>query len=265
MTTIEENAMPQEISPVRYHVLDFIRGITLISMLAYHLLWDLVYIFRVNMPWFKSDVGYVWQQSICYTFILLSGFCATLGKKRLQRGLTITAASIVITIVTLIFMPSAQIIYGVLTLIGLCSLLSIPFDKLGKKINPYVGLIVCLLLFFLTRNVYNVTYWNYGELGFEGIHILDLPEEWYANHFTALFGFPHKQFFSTDYFPLIPWAFLYFSGYFLHYIFEKHRLMKILTPNLFKPLQFIGKHTLPIYMAHQPLIYGILYLIFLFI
>ena len=249
----------------RYHLLDFIRGITLISMLAYHLLWDLVYIFRVDMPWYKSNVGYVWQQSICYTFILLSGFCATFGRNRLKRGLIVTGGSAVITLVTLIFMPSAKIIYGVLTLIGICMLISIPFDKIGKKINPYVGLSVCLLLFFITRNVYTVDYPNYGELGFEGLHIVDLPAEWYANYFTALFGFPPRGFFSTDYFPLIPWAFLFFSGYFIHAVFEKHRLMRLLTPNLCPPLQFIGKHTLPIYMAHQPVVYGILYLLFLFV
>ena len=117
----------------RYHLLDFIRGITLISMLAYHLLWDLVYIFGIKMPWYKSDLGHVWQQSICYTFILLSGFCATLGKQRLKRGLIVTGCSVVISLVTLIFMPSALIVYGVLTPIGICMLLSIPFDKVSKK------------------------------------------------------------------------------------------------------------------------------------
>ena len=253
----QKNCPQNATQKVRYHLLDLIRGITLISMLAYHLLWDLVYIFGVKIPWFKSDFAHVWQQSICYTFILLSGFCVRLGKHRLRRGLLVTGASIVISLATLLFMPSSRIIYGVLTLIGLCMLLSIPFDKIGKKINPYIGLFVCFAIFFLTRNVY------YGELGFEDLHIATLPKELYADYFTALLGFPQKEFFSTDYFPIFPWAFLFFTGYFLYGIFEKHRLTKLLTPNLCPPLQFIGKHTLPIYMAHQPIIYGSLYLIFL--
>ena len=240
----------------RYHILDFIRALTLIGMIAYHLLWDLVYLFGVDMPWFRSNWGYAWQQSICYTFIFLSGFCVCLGKRAWLRGLTVTGASIVISLVTYFFMPKQVIKFGVLTLIGVCMIIAYFFDKIGKKIPPYVGLVVCLLLFFFTRNIYK------GNLGFEGIKILTLPRELYQNDITAFFGFPHSGFFSTDYFPLFPWMFLFFSGYFLHKIFQKQGWMDILKTSLCPPLQFIGRHSLPIYMAHQAVIYGILLLLF---
>lgn len=241
----------------RYHLLDFIRGLTLVSMIAYHLIWDLVYLFGVNMPWYDSPLGYTWQQSICYTFILLSGFCVKLGKHTLRRGLIVLGSSIVVSAVTAIFMPDAIIKYGVLTLIGCCMLISFLFDKKGKKIHPVIGLIVCIVLFVFTRNVY------LGNLGFENWKLVELPQFLYQNDITAFFGFPHKQFFSSDYFPLFPWIFLFFAGYFFHGVFEKFRWMRPLSVNLLPPLQFIGKHTLPIYMIHQPVVYGILYLIFL--
>ena len=57
----------------RVEWLDSIRGITLISMILYHAVWDIVYIAKVDWDWFKSDGAYIWQQSICWTFILLSG------------------------------------------------------------------------------------------------------------------------------------------------------------------------------------------------
>ena len=59
----------------RYYFLDRLRGITVVSMVAYHGIWDLVHIFHINISWFNDVIGYIWQQSICYTFILLSGFC----------------------------------------------------------------------------------------------------------------------------------------------------------------------------------------------
>ena len=59
----------------RLHFLDALRGVTLISMIAYHGMWNLVYLFGVQAPWYRGTPGYLWQQSICWTFILLSGFC----------------------------------------------------------------------------------------------------------------------------------------------------------------------------------------------
>ena len=58
----------------RYGIFDGIRGITLLSMIIYHGAWDLVYIYGVKWDWYRGAGAYLWQQSICWTFILLSGF-----------------------------------------------------------------------------------------------------------------------------------------------------------------------------------------------
>ena len=58
----------------RYEMLDSIRGAVLISMILYHACWDLVYIFKKDFRWFEGSGAYVWQQSICWTFLFLSGF-----------------------------------------------------------------------------------------------------------------------------------------------------------------------------------------------
>ena len=64
---------------MRYRLPDTLRGALLLSMIAYHTGWDLVYLFGYRVPWFTASPGYVWQQSICWGFILLSGFCLGLG------------------------------------------------------------------------------------------------------------------------------------------------------------------------------------------
>ena len=70
------------------------------------------------------------------------------------------AAGCVTSIVTLLVMPDDRIIFGVLTFLGSAMLLMIPLDKVLCKCKPAVGLVISLVLFFMTKNV------NYGELGF---------------------------------------------------------------------------------------------------
>ena len=66
--------------------LDALRGLTLVSMIAYHACWDLVYLFHADWDWYRGTGAYIWQQSICWTFILLSGFCFSLGRRRPPEG-----------------------------------------------------------------------------------------------------------------------------------------------------------------------------------
>ena len=72
-----------------------------------------------------------------------------------------------------------------------------------------------MLLFALLRNCPN------GSLGFENLVICNLPGSLYRNHLTAYLGFPHDAFRSTDYFPLLPWIFLFLTGFFLYFIMKE--------------------------------------------
>ena len=242
---------------VRYHLLDSIRGIVLISMIMYHLSWNLVYMYGVHWPWYHSKWAYIWQQSICWTFILMSGFCWSMGKNPLKRGLMVFGGGALVTIVTLVVMPQNRVVFGVLTMIGSAMLLMIPFDKMFKKLPPEVGAAVSALLFFLTRNI------NSGRFGFEGIRLGLLPREWYANLLTAYVGMPPADFYSTDYFSLIPWFFLFAVGYFGYGICKKRNLFQY---DFWKKeiwcVGFLGKHSLLIYLLHQPVLYGVLEMIY---
>lgn len=239
----------------RYAGLDCLRGCVLISMILYHTTWDLVYLFGVEWKWFFTGFARVWQQSICWSFILLSGFCWHFGRRRWKRGLTVFTSGIIITIVTMLFMPTEIVMFGVLTLLGSCMLLMIPLDKMLKNWNPVLSVILFFALFVVTRNV------NYGYLGFEKWNWISLPKEWYANWATTYLGFMHQGFYSTDYFSLIPWLFLFITGYFLRLLFEKYQLLDKLNAPKCGWLEWLGRHSLVIYMLHQPIVYGILYII----
>ena len=242
----------------RYYLIDSIRGITLISMLLYHAMWDLVYLFGANVGWFADTAGHIWQRSICISFILISGFCFSLGSHKLKRGLTVLAASAVITLATVLFMRNSIIIFGILSFIGSAMLIMLPLERLLRRVNCYVGFFLSVLLFIIFESV---------TLGYINLFFvkLYLPKWLFANTFTAFLGFPHPMFVSYDYFPIFPWIFLYIAGYYLFHIFSRLGLMRLLHRPRIQPIEFIGRHTLIIYLVHQPLIYGLLYIIFMFL
>ncbi len=232
--------------------LDAIRGWALVSMIAYHASWDLVYLFGLDWPWYHSFGAHVWQQSICWTFLLLSGFCWSLGRRQLRRGLTVFLCGAAITGVTWAFMPSNLVFWGVLSLLGASSMLLVPLEPLLRRVPARLGLCVSFAAFLILRDVHS------GWLGFEGLRILPLPAGLYRNLFTACLGFPPDGFFSTDYFPLLPWFFLFLTGWFLYRLKPED-----VQEGRARPLvSFLGRHSLLVYMLHQPAVYGILRLMF---
>ena len=241
----------------RFQLLDTIRGIVLMSMIIYHASWNLVYIYGVDWDWFKSYGAYIWQQSICWTFILLSGFCFSLGRRHLKNGLIVFGSGALVTIVTLIVMPQNRVVFGVLTCIGSSILLLAFTEKFWKKIPAEIGAVVVFILFLLTKNI------NYGYLGFEEIRFIELPGNWYSNYFTTFMGLPFRGFYSTDYFSFIPWFFLFLCGFYLYGIWNKYDFLdrKYMRKDI-KIFSFLGRHSLIIYLIHQPVIYGIQELIF---
>lgn len=231
----------------RLALLDSLRGFTLLHMIVYHALWDLTNLFGVSMPWFHSAAVQLWQQAICWTFILVSGFCWPLGRRALQRGALVLAAGALVSGVSLLASPETAIRFGVLTLIGSCTLLLIPLDRLLKRAPPLAGIGAAMALFLLTRHAAE------GLLGWRAVR---LPEGLYQNGLTAYLGFPPPSFFSTDYFPLLPWLFLFLTGYFLYHALGEGAFKRALHRGI-APLGFLGRHSLVIYLLHQPILYGI--------
>ena len=242
----------------RYVSIDRLRGLTLFSMIIFHFCWDMVNLFGADWAWFDTTAAYIWQQSICWSFLLLSGFCWQLGHHPLRRGLMVLAAGEAVSLVTRVMQPQQPVYFGVLTLIGMGMLLLIPFDHLFRRIPAKLGLLICLSLFFVLRNVKD------GYFGFEIWTMGLVPRSLYRNMLTAFLGFPPGSFYSSDYFPLIPWLFLYFAGYFSCIIWKQRTQTKP-VPVKKSLLLALGRHTLPVYLIHQPLIVGVLACIYTFL
>ena len=241
----------------RYDYLDALRGLALISMILYHGVWDLVYIGNVDWKWFRSDAAFIWQQSICWTFVLLSGFCWMMGRHRLKRGLIVLGAGLLTSLVTWIFTYNERVTFGILTFLGTAMLVMIPLEKVLGKIPAKAGCVLGFALFLITRGI------NDEYLGFGPAEIIRLPHGWYQKGlFMTFFGFTDEAFYSADYFSVFPWIFLFVTGYFLYRIARDRNLLdKIadVVPRL--PFSALGRHSLLIYLLHQPVMYLVLVLL----
>ena len=94
---------------------DALRGLALLNMLVYHGMYDWVYVFGHASRWYDiwAPGCHVWQQYICWSFIVLSGFSFPLARKPVKNGLLVAGCAAVLTVVTAVFMPSEAIWFGV--------------------------------------------------------------------------------------------------------------------------------------------------------
>lgn len=238
----------------RYYLLDSLRGISIISMVAFHLCYDFFMIYGLNTDWYFYPTTTVWERSICVVFILVSGMCLNFSRNGIKRGIIVNLAGFAVTVVTVIVEPNQAVWFGVLNLIGCSMMIVFILSESLKRIKPLFGALISLLLYTVLYDVPR------GYIGFFGFDIVKMPNFLYSSKYLAFLGFPSSDFFSTDYFPLIPWIFLFTAGFYLwNFIAEK---------NLTKYFEFkipvfdkIGKYSLWIYLAHQPIIMGVLMLI----
>lgn len=233
--------------PGRYALLDELRGLNLVSMILYHGLWDLMGFYGVTFGWFTGFPGHLWQRIGSGCFVLLSGFCVPLGRRTLRRGAFVFGAGALVSAVTLVFLPDAAVRFGVLTMLGSCMMLTALARPFLERIPAWFGAVIGLLCFICTENV------SSGILGV-GKWTVWIPLGFYRNPLTAFLGFPYSGFTSTDYFGLVPWLFLFWTGFFLYRMIGPERL-EPLRRSLCPPLGWLGRHSLLVYLLHQPVLY----------
>lgn len=129
-------------------------------------------------------------------------------------------AGFAVTCVTVIAEPNQAVWFGVLNLIG-CSMMivSVLSDNL-KKISPLSGALISLLLYAVSYDLQK------GCVGFFGLDIVKLPDFLYSCKYLAFLGFPSSDFVSADYFPIIPWIFLFTAGFYLWNFIAQKNLAK---------------------------------------
>ncbi|MCC2508968.1 DUF1624 domain-containing protein [Methanimicrococcus blatticola] len=258
--------MSSSASSPRFYELDVFRGIAVFLMVIYHFLFDLEYFGIREMPaWFWPQQLYGFPITIMFIFIAgvslaLSASktkdAETLTKKLIKRGTFIFAVGLIITAVTWIYPHDGAILFGVLHLIGISTILAVPFllsfTKEAQISGKYKEKSAWLLPFIF---------------GIAVILASKIVEKMSGPIWTVPLGIHPYGFYALDYEPLFPWfgvvligvaagAWLYPKG-------ERRGLLSFLKnePPVLKGISWIGRHSLLIYLGHQPIILGLLWLL----
>ena len=228
--------------------IDFLRGIAILMMVLYHLLYDLNNFADYNI----NVTGGFWrlfQIATATLFLLLVGVSlvlsisrarskpkqpATLYPKYLRRGLQVFSFGLLLTVVTWFVAPHGVIIFGILHLIGVSIILGYPFYPLRAWWHLPIGVGLIVLGYYLQSRTFDFSW-------------------------LVWLGFIPKGFFSFDYFPLLPWFGIFQIGMFLGKVLYSDGIRRWPLTDLsrllpIRALRFMGRYSLVIYVLHQPLL-----------
>lgn len=233
--------------PRRLVELDVTRGIAVIGMVLFHFRWDLDH-FGIAAADMLEGPWYVFGRVVGAGFVFIMGMSLVLADERKQgafrfylwRAAGLLALGFMITTATAIALPEGTILFGILHLLGVTALLLWWLRKLptGFLVALGCGMIIA---------------------GFR-LNTIMLDQPW-----LIWLGVLENGRYMVDWYPLLPWSgfgVLGIAAGKLLFINGMPRYWQSLSGNnvLVKGLMFLGRHPLVIYLAHQPVLFGIFWL-----
>lgn len=235
----------------RIWLMDEIRGFAVFCMVFYHAFYTLAFLFQIE---FARTLLFFFRPLEPFfggAFILISGISSQLSRSNLKRGAKLLPIALAITVVTALVAPSSIIIFGVIHFLSISMLLFGLLKKPLSKVPTAVGLIACVLLYLMTMDI------GEGIVAF----VVPLPKVLYTSNWLCPFGIYAPGFVSADYFPLFPWIFVFLFGTFVGRFAVAGRFPKFAYRSRVPFFSWLGRHALIIYVVHQPIIYGIAWLL----
>lgn len=221
--------------------LDVFRGICILGVVAVHFVYDLTELYGIVQWKYPAWFSFIKQWG-GVLFLLLSGICATLGSRSVRRGGIVLACGMLISAVTygmyrFGFDKSIIIYFGVLHCLGCCMILWFGFKHLPSWLLAVLGIAMVVAGLHLSR-----------------IYPVEHP-------YLVPLGFTPTNFATSDYFPLLPnLGFFLLGSVFGRIVYRKKetRIPCVNPQNIFvRIFSFIGRHSLLIYLLHQPILAGI--------
>ena len=228
----------------RYPEIDLVRGIAILMMILFHTVFDLFF-FRILPVEVYSGFWRYFALATASLFLLIVGISLTISRARaasakpgiplalkfVYRGAGIFLLGLLVTVCTWIFLGEGFIVFGILHLIGISIMISPLFFRF-KKCNLVLGfLVITIGLVFATLT---------GPVWL-------LP-----------FGIHPATFWSVDYEPIFPWFGVVLIGMGLGEYLYPDGIRGFTLPQIpemvIRPLAFLGRHSLVIYLVHQPVI-----------
>ncbi len=232
----------------RVYILDALRGIAVIGMIIHHSYVLLNLTKGIDIPFFSSVLFEILQTLFVSIFLLVSGICTNYSHNIVKRGVIVFGVAIAITLVTAVILPAfkifgLEIYFGVLHMFGASMLIYALLRPLLNKLNTAVLSIASILLF---------TFWS--------IWVYCVPFVDGFNNAFMIFGFPASDFYSADYYPIFPYVFMFVAGTAIGRWVKLGRFPQWFYSFRLPSMEFIGRHSLLIYLLHQPIIFALIIL-----
>lgn len=231
----------------RYELIDVLRGTAILMMFSFHISYDLNHFGFIQTDFYHNPFWLNYRILIVSTFLSVMGMSLYIAHhnglrrdKFLQRLAYLVVCALLITLGTYFLFGKRFIYFGIIHFIAVASVLALPFIRLY-----WTNLIVGVAIIILSNHI-----------------SLDFMDPRYLNWIGLMHGKPYTE----DYAPIFPWFGVVLLGIFVArwaYTEKRIRFFRQWHSRLalFRLLRFAGRHSLIIYMLHQPIFFGTIALV----
>jgi uncharacterized membrane protein len=238
--------------PRRIDAVDALRGTAICMMIAYHATFDLNWFHIISADFNHHPFWLASRDLIVSSFLLLVGVSLVLAQragispKRFWRRIALVGGcALLVTVGSYAAFPKTYITFGILHCIVVSSILAWPLVRL-----PRIASVIGVLLIVAGATIGPALF---DPAPFQGLPLFDLP---WLNWVGLMTHRPATE----DYVPLLPWFGVVLLGIGLGAWLLERRLRGLQRMSRVSPewLTWLGRHSLIVYMVHQPVMIGLL-------
>jgi len=221
----------------RFPLPDVFRGLAVLLMMVFHSAYDLNHFNILTLDLFHGHFWPAFQKVIMTLFVGVAGVSLALAARHglkwsrfLRREAILVASAGLVSAGSYWLFPTSWIFFGVLHFMALASVVALPFLRLGGW-NLVLGNVAVWLPWFVNEPFFNTISLQWVGLGTE-----------VAN--------------TKDYAPFLPWFGVLLFGIYIGSKFAHCSLCLRSLPawRVLAWLRWLGRHSLVVYLAHQPLL-----------
>ncbi len=242
----QDTLRPRSMASQRWDAIDVARGLAITAMVVYHFSWDLSFLKLIETNILQVPAWRWFARGIAGSFLFLAGIGLVLahaqGFRRLaflKRLMKVGGAALAVTLVTFFAFPESYIFFGILHCIAVSSVLALPFVRMHPALSLATAIFFLIGPALFTSPTFDAPYLDWLGLG-------------------------ATDPMTNDYVPLFPWFGMVLLGVFTgRLLLARASTMRLAHWQAHDPLSRLlvwsGRKSLPIYLAHQVVLLGILY------
>ena len=215
--------------------IDYFRGIAILLMTIFHLIVDLRDFHNGSIQ-YLSGFWYYEGKLSAVLFMFLAGISSRLNRRAIKHGIKVLAAALLVSVVTYFFNSDTYVRFGILHFLGVSILLSPILQRLQALGQAALAIVLLVLPTWTDRLTVRS-----GLL---------LP-----------IGITPADFSSMDYYPLVPWLGVFILGLLVGRHVYAQPSSRLPQWRGASGIAWMGRHSLIIYLVHQPILLALLYVI----